>query len=48
MNGVFTNVLWYIEFFVFAVTLIGFFFFFLYFADLNFISYNIRFDMRKK
>ncbi|XP_030024941.1 uncharacterized protein LOC115443614 [Manduca sexta] len=48
MQGVFTNVLWYIEFFAFAATLIAFFMFFLYLADLHYMSYNIKFDMRKK
>ncbi|KAL0841438.1 hypothetical protein ABMA28_015120 [Loxostege sticticalis] len=48
MHGSFTNVLWYLEFLAFAVLLICFFLFVLYLAKINYISYNPRYDTRKK
>ncbi|XP_013169126.1 PREDICTED: uncharacterized protein LOC106118910 [Papilio xuthus] len=47
MQGLFTNSLWYIEFFVFAIVLIGFFILFLYMANTNYVQYNVRYDMRQ-
>ncbi|XP_072931530.1 uncharacterized protein [Epargyreus clarus] len=48
MHGIFTNVLWYLEFFAFVVILIAFFFFILYLANIHYVHYNLRYDMRQK
>ncbi|XP_069358733.1 uncharacterized protein [Maniola hyperantus] len=43
----FTNVLWYLEFFAFAILLIVFFCFILYIAKINYVSYNKRYDFQQ-
>lgn len=48
MHGVFTNVLWYIEFFAFAGALIVFFYFILYLAQINYVNYNPQCDKRRQ
>ncbi|XP_041978564.1 uncharacterized protein LOC121732675 [Aricia agestis] len=48
MYGVFTNVLWYIEFVFMAILITGFFCLVLYIGNSNYSTYNAQFDMRRR